>query len=125
MDMYVTLLQKQYTDNYSHIQVIPLMAIQMVKPNKNRDPNCAKTQVVALGNHEDIIWDKSNKFGPILRDKSSQVMTSLAVQSGRREKQEGDCKNAFCQSYWPKDETIIITPPKECPVSKIGSLWLL
>jgi hypothetical protein len=51
-------------------------------------------------------------------------MTSMAVQSGRREKQ-GDCKNAFCQSYLPNDETIIISPPKRCPVSKIGHLWLL
>jgi hypothetical protein len=51
-------------------------------------------------------------------------MTSMAVQAGRREKQ-GDCKNAFCQPYVPKDETIIIRPPKGCPLSKPGVLWLL
>jgi hypothetical protein len=51
-------------------------------------------------------------------------MTSIAVDAGRREKQ-GDCKNAFCQSYLPKDETIIIRPPSGCPVSKQGDLWVL
>jgi hypothetical protein len=51
-------------------------------------------------------------------------MTSMAVRMGRREKQ-GDCKNAFVQSYLPKDETITIQPPKGCPVSKFGDLWLL
>jgi hypothetical protein len=51
-------------------------------------------------------------------------MTSMAVQPGRNEKQ-GDCMNAFCQSYLPKGEVIIIRPPKECPVSKPGDLWVL
>jgi hypothetical protein len=48
----------------------------------------------------------------------------MAVGLGRREKQ-GDCKNAFVQSYLPKDETIVVRQPKGCPVSKHGDLWLL
>jgi hypothetical protein len=48
----------------------------------------------------------------------------MAVEMGRREKQ-GDCKNAFVHSYLPKDETIICRPPKGCPLSKPGDLWLL
>jgi hypothetical protein len=51
-------------------------------------------------------------------------MTSMAVERGRREKQ-GDCKNAFVQSYLPKNEKIIVRPPKGCPISKRGDLWLL
>jgi hypothetical protein len=31
----------------------------------------------------------------------------------------------FCQSYLPKDETIIVRPPKGCPLSRRGDLWLL
>jgi hypothetical protein len=59
-----------------------------------------------------------------LRDESSRATTTTAVEMGRREKQ-GDCKNAFVQSYLPKDETIICRPPKGCPLSKPGDLWLL
>lgn len=124
MDTYVTLSSKEYADDYSHVQVIPSMAVQTVKPDENGDPDRAKSRIVALGNHEERIWTKSDKFAPVLRDESSRVMTSMAVQAGRREKQ-GDCKNAFCQSYLPKDETIIIRPPKGCPISKPGDLWLL
>jgi hypothetical protein len=51
-------------------------------------------------------------------------MTPMAVQAGRKEKQ-GNSKNAFCQSYLSKDEVIIIRPPKGCPVSKPGDLWVL
>jgi hypothetical protein len=96
----------------------------MVKPNKNGDPVQAKTRVVALGYHEERIWSKSDKFALVLRGESSRLMTSMAVESGRREKQ-GDCKNAFCQLFLPKDETIIIRPPKGCPLNQPGNLWLL
>jgi hypothetical protein len=124
MDTYETLTCKEYNEEYRHIQIIPSMAVQTVKPDKNGNPERVKTRVVALGNFEDRVWKKSDKFAPVLRDESSRVMTSMAVQSGRREKQ-GDCKNAFCQSYLPKDETIIIQPPTGCPLSKDGKLWLL
>jgi hypothetical protein len=100
------------------------MCVQTIKKDKNGDADRAKSRIVALENQEERIWQKSDKFAPVLRDESSRLMTSMAVQSGRREKQ-GDCKNAFCQSYLPKDETIIIRPPRGCPLSKPGDLWLL
>jgi hypothetical protein len=87
-------------------------------------PVLAKSQIVALGNHEERIWEKSEKFAPVLRDESSRRMTSMVVQAGRREKQ-GDCRNAFCQSYLPKEEVIILRPPKGCPISKPGDIWVL
>jgi hypothetical protein len=79
---------------------------------------------VALGNYEDRIWEKSEKYAPVLRDESSRAMTSMAIEKGRREKQ-GDCKNAFVQSYLPKDETIVCRPLRGCPLSNPGDLWLL
>jgi hypothetical protein len=123
-DTYYTISNKQYKDNYKHIQVIPSMCVQTVKNDEDGAADRAKSRIVALGNFEERIWNKSDKFAPVLRDESSRVMTSMAVQAGRREKQ-GDCKNAFCQSYLPKDETIILRPPKGCPTSNLGDLWVL
>jgi hypothetical protein len=121
---YYTISAKEYREKHQHIQVIPSMAVQTVKKDENGALDRAKSRIVALGNFEVRVWEKSEKFAPVLPDESSRVMTSMAVQSGRREKQ-GDCKNAFCQSYLPKDETIIIRPPKGCPLSKPGELWVL
>jgi hypothetical protein len=124
MDTYVIITAKEYTTKYPEIQIISSMCVQTVKPDKNGDPDRAKTRIVALGNQEDRVWEKSEKFAPVLRDESSRVMTSMAIQAGRREKQ-GDCENAFCQSCLPKGETIILRPPKGCPLSNTGDLWLL
>jgi hypothetical protein len=68
--------------------------------------------------------EKSEKHAPVLHDESSRAMTSMAIEIGRRGKQ-GNRKNAFVQSYLPKDETIIGRPPHGCPFSKPGDLWLL
>jgi hypothetical protein len=121
MDTYVTITAKQHEKDYPHIQVINSMCVQTVKLDKNGDPDGAKSRIVALRNQEGRFWDKSDKFAPVLRDESSRVMTSMAVHAGQKEKQ-GNCKNAFCQSYLAKGKTIILRPPKGCPVSKVGNL---
>jgi hypothetical protein len=124
-DTYVVISSKDYEKNHSHIQVIPTMNVQTIKKDEVEDPYRAKSRMVALGNFQDRVWEKSEKYAPVLRDKSSRAMTSMAVEMGIREKQ-GDCKNAFVQSYLPKDETIICRPPKGgCPLSKPGDFWLL
>jgi hypothetical protein len=123
-DTYIVINEKEHHTNYPEVQVIPSMSVQTVKQDDRGDPVRAKTRVVALGNFEDIVWEKSNKYTLVLRDESSQLMTSMAVENGRREKQ-GDYKNAFVQSYLPDNEKIIVRPPKGCPISKAGDLWLL
>lgn len=115
--MYYTITAKQYLEQHQHIHVVPSMSIQTIKMDKDGFPDRAKTCIVALGNHEELQWQKSNKFAPVLRDKSSRDMTSVAVQLGQHEKQ-GDFKNTSCQLYLPKDEMIITRPPKGCPLSK-------
>jgi hypothetical protein len=99
-DTYVTLSAKEYAEKYSDIQIILAMSVQTIKQDENRNPVRAKTRIVAIGNYEETIWTKSEKYAPVLRDQSSRLMTSMAVERGRREKQ-GDCKNAFVQSYLP------------------------
>ena len=124
MDTYVTISKREYDRKYSHIEVLPSMNVQVIKPDEDGNPDRAKSRIVALGNYETSIWEKADTFAPVLRDESSRLMTSMAVEMGRREKQ-GDCKNAFVQSYLPADETVIVRPPPGCPVSKPGELWLL
>jgi hypothetical protein len=123
-DTYVVINAKQYEKEYSDIQIIPTMNVQTLKKDENGALDRVKSRIVALGNFEDRIWEKSEEYAPVLRDESSRAMTSMAVETGRREKQ-GDCKNAFVQPYLPKDETIVCRPPKGCPLSKPGDLWLL
>jgi hypothetical protein len=112
-----TISAKEHHEKHSGIQVIPSVCIQTVKKDKIGDPDRAKSCKVALGNHEEQIWEKSEKFAPVLQDESLRTMTSVATQAGQREKQ-GDCKNAFCQSCLPKDETTILRPPKDVQSAK-------
>ena len=114
---------KEHHESCSGVQIIPSMCAQTVKKDETGNPVRAKSRIVALGNHEERVWEKSEKFAPMLRDESSRTMTSMAAQAGRREKQ-GDCENAFCQSCLPKDEVIFVRPPKGCPISKAGDLWV-
>jgi hypothetical protein len=123
-DTYVTISDKEYREKYSGLQILPSMCVQTIKKDELGVPVRAKSRIVAHGNFEDRVWEKSEKFAPVLRDESARLMTSMAVQMGRIEKQ-GDCKNAFCQSYLPEGETIILRPPKGCPVTAPGDLWLL
>jgi hypothetical protein len=95
-DTYVTISHKEYAAKYSDIQILPSMCVQTIKKDGNNDPVRAKSRVVAIRNFEKRIWEKSEKYAPVLRDESSRLMTSMAIGYGRREKQ-GDCKNAFVQ----------------------------
>jgi hypothetical protein len=123
-DTYVIISAKEYELRYTDIQVIPTMNVQTLKKDEVGALDRVKSRIVALGNFEDRVWEKSEKYAPVLRDESSQAMTCMAIGRGRREKQ-GDCKNALVQSYLPKDEKIICRPPRGCPLSKPGDLWLL
>jgi hypothetical protein len=70
-DTYITISAKEYASTYKNIQVLPSMAVQTIKKDEDGSPDPAKTRIVALGNHEDQVWTKSDKFAPVLRDKSS------------------------------------------------------
>jgi hypothetical protein len=44
------------------------MCIQTVKKDKTGNPVRAASPIAALGNKEERIWEKSEKFAPVLRD---------------------------------------------------------
>jgi hypothetical protein len=79
---------------------------------------------VVLGNHEDCIWSKPEKYAPVLRPDSMRLMVSLAVEQ-RRTLKQGDCKNAFCQGVLPDDETTIVKPLIGDPDAGKDEYWLL
>ena len=49
---------------------IPTMCVLSIKKDKMFNPLCAKSCIVVLGNHEDCVWTKSEKYAPILRSDS-------------------------------------------------------
>ena len=105
-------------------KAIPSMCVLTVKKDENLLPLRAKSRIVVLGNLEDRFWSKSQSFAPVLRQDSLRFLTSLAVEKRRRLK-SGDCKNAFCQSSLPPEETTIVRPPSGDPDSGRDEYWLL
>ena len=88
------------------------------------NPTCAKSRIVALGNLEKQIWSQENRYAPVLSATAARLLTSIAVEDGRRLKQ-GDCKIAFCNGILPDDEIYIVKPPTSCPCSDPGTYWKL
>jgi hypothetical protein len=105
-------------------EAIPSMAIFTVKPDEDGNPVRAKSRIVVLGNLEHRVWEKSDKYAPVLSGIGARVLASVAVSRGRMLKQ-GDCKNAFCHPTLPEDKITIVRPPKGCPRSKPGTYWRL
>jgi len=105
-------------------KAIPTMCVLTIKKDENLLPLCAKSRIVVLGNHEDPLWSKSDRFTPVLRQDSLRFLTSLAVQK-RRALRQGDCKNAFCQGVLPPEETTIVRPPSGDPDADPNKYWLL
>jgi hypothetical protein len=103
---------------------IPIMCVLAIKPDKMIRPHRAKARIVVLGNHEDRIWTKSDKYAPVLRPDTLCLLISMAVVC-RCTLKQGDCKNAFCQGILPPDEITIVKPPIGNPDAKEGEYWLL
>ena len=100
------------------------MVVQTVKQNEHGDPDRAKSRIVALGNYEDDIWTKHDKFAPVINKTNHRILTTIAVDMGCRQKQ-ANCKNAFLHPELPSNETVICKPPYGCPLACDDELWLL
>jgi hypothetical protein len=100
------------------------MCVLSIKKDEMLNPLRAKSRIVVLGNHEDRIWAKSDKYAPVLRPDTMRLMVSLAVEQKRTLKQ-GDCKNVFCQGILPDDEITVVKPPIGDPDAGKDEYWLL
>jgi len=79
---------------------------------------------VALGNLEERIWSKSDRFAPVLHQDFLCFLTSLAVGKCCP-LQQRDCKNMFCHGILPSKETTIVCPPSGDPDADPQKHWLL
>ena len=93
---------------------LPSMCVLAVKPDKDGNPNRAKSRIIVLGNFEDRYYSKSQRYAPVIKYSSLRLMTYMAV-GDKRVLQQGNCKNAFCQSILPEDECMVIRPPAGNP----------
>ncbi len=103
---------------------ISTMCVLTIKRDENLLPHRTKSCIVVLGNHEDPVWSKSDKFAPVLRSESLRLLVSMAVEKHCPLRQ-GDCKNAFCQGILLEEEVTIVCPPSGAPDTEPGEYWLL
>ncbi len=57
------------------------MCVLTIKKDEMLDPLQAKAHIVVLGNHEDRVWSKPEKYAPVLCPDSVHLMVSMAVQN--------------------------------------------
>jgi hypothetical protein len=100
------------------------MCILTIKKDEMMNPLRAKSCIIVLGNHEDRVWTKPEKYAPVLRPDSMQLTVSMATERHTVLKQ-GDCKNAFCQGILPNDKITIVKPPIGDPDARKDEYWLL
>ena len=105
-------------------KAIPTMCVLTIKRNEHMNPDRAKSRIVVLGNLEDRVWEKSEKYAPVLMYSSLRLLASMATASCRTLKQ-GDCKNAFCNAVLPDDKITIVRPPHGDPDAKRDVFWKL
>ena len=70
-------------------KALPSMCVLIVKPDKDGNPLRAKSRIVVLGNFEDRPYTKSQRYAPVLKYDSLQLLISEAVNH-RRILQKGD-----------------------------------
>ena len=74
-------------------KAIPSLCVLVVKNDKDGKPLCAKSHIVVLGNFEDQIYQKSQRYAPVLRYSSFCLLTAKSI-SDKHILQQGYCKNA-------------------------------
>ena len=109
-----TISEEQY-QKMKHLYkgLMPTMAITTIKKDGNGNPIRAKYRIVALGNLDNHEWTKQDCFAPVLSQLELRLLIAIAVSKGCIPK-SGDITQAFCQSFLPKDEYYICTPPAGC-----------
>jgi hypothetical protein len=100
------------------------MCILSIKKDEMLNPLRAKSRIVVLGNHEDRVWSKPEKYAPILRPDTLRLLVSMAIER-RHTLKQGNCKNTFCQGVLPADEIMIVKPPIGDSDAENDEYWLL
>ena len=91
-------------------KAILLMCVLVVKNNKDGRPLCSKSWILVLGDFEDRLYQKPQRYAPVLKYSSLRLLISKAV-GDKRILQQGDCKNAFCNATLTDNEVTFRRPP--------------
>ena len=70
------------------------MCVLVVKNDKDGKPLCAKPHIVVMGNFKYRLYQKSQRYAPVLKYSSLHLLIAKAV-GDKRILQKGDCKNTF------------------------------
>ena len=100
------------------------MCILVVKNDKYGKPLRSKSRILVLGDFEDRLYQNPQRYAPVLKYSSLSLLTAKAV-GDKRILQQGDCKNAFCNTTLPDIEVTVIRPPIGDPYLQEGEYWLL
>ena len=100
------------------------MCVLVVKNDKYGKPLRAKSQILVLGNFEDRLYQKSQRYAPVLKYSSLCLLTAKAV-GDKGILQQGDCKNEFCNATLPDNEVTVIRPQIGDPAFQEDECWLL
>ena len=68
---------------------IPSMCVLVVKNDKDEKPLPAKSRIIVLGDFEDPLYQKSQRYAPVLKYSSLRLVTAKAV-GDKRILQQGD-----------------------------------
>ena len=79
------------------------MYVLIFKHDKDGKANLIKSRIVVLGNFEDKLFEKSQRYAPVLKYSSLRLLTTKCVVD-KRILQQGDCKHAFYYANLPDDK---------------------
>ena len=86
------------------------MCVLFMKKDKGGKTLHAKSRILFLGKFKDRLYQKSQRYSPVLKYSSLRLPTAKAVGE-KRILQQGDCKKAFCNATLKNDEVTLIQPP--------------
>ena len=95
-----------------------------MKNDEDVKPLRAKSRIVVVGNFEDRLYQKSQRYAPVLKYSSLRLLIAKSL-GDKCILQQGDFKKAFCNATLPDDEVTVIRPPIGDPDFQEDEYWLL
>ena len=86
------------------------MCVLVVNNDKDGKPFRSKYRIVFPGIFVYRLYQKSQRYAPVLKYSYLRILTAKAV-GNKRILQQVDCKNVFYNKTLPDDEFMVIGPP--------------
>jgi hypothetical protein len=64
-------------------KALPSTCVLVIKHDKDSNPVRAKPRIVVLGNYEDRVYEKSERYAPVLKYSSLHLLAAKAVRAKR------------------------------------------